>query len=356
MNGKIEYGFGREYLSNWTLKEALREVFQNYIDYGEYNITTEEIEDTSNYIKVRISNNYIPEKLEFLRIGNTDKQGNSNAIGHHGEGLKVAFLIFLREGLSFRILTKDLAITSTWSIDDLVGETLRIQYANGYNELHKFVTYFDCPRDIYEEFINDIICEDDIMYNHLYGSIVDKPQGNIYSGNLFVCNIDKLSSAYNIKPEYLPLDRDRSIPSNFDVEYYTSKIRQQYNIDNTEVILSNKSNITTKELEGKDYTYVNELSNDIINQFTIRRLGSKNMYINKVDNEPIHNRRITEILDKHPKFTKDRKVSAKQQFKYKLESTRRKSLRTLIIEFKKKYCGSTEMLDDINIILKRLIN
>lgn len=357
MNAKIEYGFGREYLSNWTLKEALREVLQNYIDYGEYNISTKEIVDQPDIIKVRISNNYIPEKLEFLRIGNSDKGDNSNAIGHHGEGLKVAFLIFLREDLSFRILTKNLAITPTWNIDELVGETLRIQYKDGYNELHEFITEFDCPRDIYEEFISDIINEDNIVYNGYYGDIVDKPKGNIYSGNLFVCNIPKLSHSYNIKPSYLPLDRDRSVPSDWDIEYYTSKINQSYNyhkqVEYKNSITAHIS-VTTEELEGKDYSYTSELPDNIVNQFNRRKLGNKFVYINKVDNEHVQNRRITEILDKHPKFAKDKKVSARQQFKYKLEKTKRKSLKTLVKDFKYNYCKSTDMLDDINIIIKRL--
>jgi len=347
MNGKIEYGFGKEYLSNWTLKEALREVLQNYIDYGEYKIETLPTEYPSEQVVIRISNNYIPEKLEFLRIGNTDKGNNSNAIGHHGEGLKVAFLIFLRESLSFRILTKDLAITPTWSIDDLVGETLRIQYTENNIYNNKFITIFECPRDIYEEFIKDIINENDIIHNNYYGDIVDKPKGNIYSGNLFVCNIPKLSNAYNIKPCNLSLDRDRSVPSDWDIQYYTSKILQSYN-------QSKEVSITTKELEGKDYSYTDELPDNIVNQFNRRKVGSKNVYINKVDNEHIQNRRITEILDKHPKFAKDNKVSARQQFKYKLEKTKRKSLKTLVKEFKANHCRNTEMLDDINIIIKRL--
>ena len=347
MNGKIEYGFGKEYLSNWTLKEALREVLQNYIDYGEYNISTKEIVDNPDIIKVRISNNYIPEKLEFLRIGNTDKGGNSNAIGHHGEGLKVAFLIFLREGLLFKILTNDLMITPTWSMDELVGETLRIQYTDTNIPNDKFITILECPRDVYEEFISDIITEFDIIHNHSYGDVVDKPKGNIYSGNLFVCNIAKLSNAYNIKPCNLPLDRDRSVPSDWDIQYYTSKILQSYN-------QAKEVSVTTKELEGKDYAYTDELPDNIVNQFNRRRIGNKNVYINKVDNEHIQNRRITEILDKHPKFAKYKKVSARQQFKYKLEKTKRKSLKTLVKDFKSNYCKSTDMLDDINIIIKRL--
>jgi hypothetical protein len=58
MNGKIEYGFGREYLSSWTLKEALREVFQNYIDYGDYDISIGNVDEDNNSVTVRVANDY----------------------------------------------------------------------------------------------------------------------------------------------------------------------------------------------------------------------------------------------------------------------------------------------------------
>ena len=148
MNGKIEYGFGRDYLPNWTLTEALREVFQNYIDYGEYKIKSFPTRNT-DIIRITVSNNYIPNKLEFLRIGNTDKGDNSEAIGHHGEGLKVAFLIFLREGLFFRIRSKFITLDPNWSTDELIGETLRIDYNDRLSSFNTFTTTFNIPKDIY---------------------------------------------------------------------------------------------------------------------------------------------------------------------------------------------------------------
>jgi len=357
MNGKIEYGFGRDYLPNWTLTEALREVFQNYIDYGGYKINVYS-EDNGEIVQIRISNDYVPNKLEFLRIGNTDKGDNSEAIGHHGEGLKVAFLIFLREQLSFQIMTNDLAILPKWSYDDLVGETLRIDYNGGYNQLHEFITILDCPRDIYEDFINNIITEDNIIHKSSYGSIVDKPKGNIYSGNLFVCNIPKLSKAFNINPSCLKLDRDRSVPNDFDVSYYCSQINDSYNKtlnNNSKAALTREViNLTTETLEGKEYSYTNELPDNIINQFIVKRIGTKNIYINKVDNKTIQNRRITDILDQHPKFAKAKKVSHKLMFLSKQRIAERKSVRTLLNDFKKKHCHDVESIDDINIIIKRI--
>ena len=324
MKGQIDYGFGREYLSNWSIKEALREVLQNYIDYGDYNVTTSEHGDNSK-VFVTITNNYNPEKLEFLRIGNSDKGSNQDAIGHHGEGLKMAFLIFLREGLTFRMSTPLVVIKADWKQDSMVGETMVIYYDThmNTNDFISFETWFECPKDVYDDFINNIVIEEDIIYKCHIGSIVNKPKGNIYSGNLFVCHVKNLSKSYNIKPQFLPLDRDRSVPRDWDVEYYTSQINELYNIhlDREEVKIDLVSN---EELEGKDYKYANNLSNKVVDQFTYRSIGKEKVYINKHSNTPVKSRRITEILDKHPKFNKDKKVSARQQLKYKIEAADKK--------------------------------
>ena len=49
----INYGIGRKYLSHWGINEALREIMQNFMDYGECKVTY-------NKNDICISNSYIP--------------------------------------------------------------------------------------------------------------------------------------------------------------------------------------------------------------------------------------------------------------------------------------------------------
>ena len=89
----IHYGIGKDYLPNWGLPQALREIYQNFIDYGEYDAKSVKYGEN---VVVTITNDYKPETLEFLRIGMSNKGGNINAIGKHGEGLKMALLVMAR--------------------------------------------------------------------------------------------------------------------------------------------------------------------------------------------------------------------------------------------------------------------
>lgn len=221
----IHYGIGREYLSHWGFKDALREVFQNFIDYGEYKvITTNSVNDS---ICVEISNDYIPEGLEFLRIGWSKKHGDS-AIGKYGEGLKMAALIFAREDQSFWILTKDTIYNPSFKNNGGVGECLCIEHCE-YGVTEGFTVVLSCPKKEYVEFIQNVITNDDVIFaNNSDGRIVNKPMGNIYSGGLFVANVDNLTRAYDIYPHNMTLDRDRKVPRNIDVEWHTSNLNNEY--------------------------------------------------------------------------------------------------------------------------------
>lgn len=68
----ISYGITPNYLKHWGINQALREIFQNFIDYGHYNISTDNVEDS--LIKVTITNDWTPENLNFLYLGESDKK------------------------------------------------------------------------------------------------------------------------------------------------------------------------------------------------------------------------------------------------------------------------------------------
>lgn len=260
----ISYGIGRDYLSSWGLGEALREIFQNYIDYGYYEVYKEDIENGLLYIEV--TNDYIPNSLEFLKIGKSIKN-NKSSIGKHGEGLKMAFLVFLREGLSIKIETNTKIITPKFEEEFEIGEVLKIDYKekeNNDDEIpdDRFKTCFYIKKDIFESFLEGIIEEKDIVFKNEYGSIVNKKKGNIYSNGLFVCHLDKFTKSYDIKPEYMPLDRDREVPRQFDVNWYSSRILEDY------------GKFTSQDLGYSDTEYISKVPKSIIENTRAVRVGN----------------------------------------------------------------------------------
>lgn len=224
----IQYGFGLDYLKNWSIQHALREIFQNYLDYGKYTLITKEEKGTGNII-VKISNDYTPTNLEFLRIGNSDKSDDPTTIGQHGEGLKMAFLIFQREGLKVKLRTQQHIFEPT-SYNNELGECFGINYYEHNNKLFKtFDLIFTIPKSYYETFIKTVIKEEDKLWtSKQYGSIVAKPKGDIYVGGLFVCSNKNFSKAYDFNPEYIQLDRDRAMPSHFEIKWVSGQLNDEH--------------------------------------------------------------------------------------------------------------------------------
>ncbi len=338
MRETIQYGIGKDYLSNWGIKEALREIFQNYFDYGLYDIIEEDIRDK---VKITISNNYVPDSFEFLQIGKSIKSGE--AIGKHGEGLKMAFMIFLREGLFMQILTGNKRIIAKWN-QSLVGETLALNVIESKNSIDDtFTIEFICPIDIYQEFKNNTIADGDIIFKDNYhGSIVNKPQGNIYSGRLFVCNLKNLKKAYDIPPNLLSLDRDRCVPNSFEVSYHTSNINtSQAGFD-----------FVDQEYDDTKYTRIPESKYKDIKPIEIK---GKIEYLAKVVDKETNE--MSEILITNSDYKNQ--LNNSSFFKSAINKIKRfitsaLGIDELLLNFRNKYCTNEDSRRDFDIILERL--
>lgn len=258
--GVISFGIGSDYLPNWTVKEALREIFQNYIDYGHYEI---EIVKSGKNSVVTITNNYTPTGLEFLRIGNSNK--TSASIGKWGEGLKMAFLVMLREKLNISIITDKWLIKPVWINDRQIGKVLAIDYIpHKLKTQTKFITKFVVNTEIFTEYYDSIIKQEDIIYSHSYhGNIVNRPAGHIYCGGLFVCSVQNMTKAYDLKPEVLPLDRDRVLPRTWDVNYHCSKLNEAHD------------KWSTRDLSYTDTSYISFIPKRYDQSFRPHIVGDK---------------------------------------------------------------------------------
>lgn len=68
----IKFSISENYVPNWGIVQAIREIYQNFIDYGEFKVEIKKITDTTS--SVLLSNDFIPENWEFLKIGFSKKK------------------------------------------------------------------------------------------------------------------------------------------------------------------------------------------------------------------------------------------------------------------------------------------
>lgn len=337
MENVIHYGIGKEYLPNWTLKHALREIFQNFLDFGPYSVTTEFNDDLK---LITITNDWKPENLNFLRIGNS-KKDNIHAIGKHGEGLKMGFLILLRLGYGSKIITPTYEIYPDYYIDKEVGECFCFRYHHHYLKDQKYTIEFECDAYTYDDFVSGIITEKDVEFTEKnYGQIVNKPKGNIYSGKLFVASVANLSAAYNINPEHLPLDRDRMVPGAFDTNYSTSKIKEAY------------GKWTAQDTTYSDTSYISKIPDEVKKQFKPVMVNKSVEFVSKNElgeTVVLQNDNIKRILKEDSFF----QATIKKIKKY---VAKKLGLYELLTEFEAKHARylTSEGKEDLKAILERV--
>jgi len=334
MTNIIHYGIGEDYLKDWGIQEALREIYQNFMDYGTF---TQKIRTTGNISHIIISNTYEPTDLEFLQIGKSVKGENTEAIGQHGEGLKMAMLVFLRLGYHIDIHTPTKMIKPIWRNQKHIGKCLALQITNA-DTLTNFMVEYSIPTKDFELFNNNLIKKKDILFTaEPHGDIVDKTVGNLYVGRLFVCNVPNFKKSYNLRPSVLKLDRDRRVPNSFNTSWHTSKINEA------------EQKFSFKDQELDDMKYVQTIPESRFRNITPKVIAGKVEFVATERGEDIvvRNEYLKEHLRQQSYFTK-----ALQGIKKFLIS--KLGVAEMLVEFRNKYCYNNESREAFDIILEKL--
>lgn len=334
----INYGIGKNYLKDWGVQEALREVYQNFMDYGKF---TQKALSSNGITDVFLHSNYEPENLEFLKIGESNKNGNIQAIGQHGEGLKMAFLVMLRLKFKMQINTPKYSIIADWNDQPFIGKSLclkitEMNYDN--NQFKGFAITLMLPTEEFKTFNNNLIKKKDIIYSDNYhGDIVDKAVGNLYVGKLFVANIKNFKKAYNIPPSLIKLDRDRKVPGAFETSYHTSKINES------------QAQIDFYDQNYDDFRHIDKLPERYYKDIKVKRIGENIKFVAKQDGQEIviTNSNIENHLKQQSYFQKA--INSIKQF-----LVSKLGVKDLLITFRNKYANYGEAKRDFDIILERL--
>lgn len=233
---KIELTIASDYVPDWTIVDAIRELFQNALD--------QEVQSPANKASwsykdgtFKICNKSSQLSANTLLLGTSTKADDSRAIGQFGEGYKVATLVLLRNqktvtiyNYSLREVWRPRFVKSrrfgvpilTFFIDkeypwtkvpdnDLTIEVTGLTEAEWFEQvvpsnLHLQAGYSVEESNEYGEALSDA-----------------KHAGLVFVNGLYVCKYEPYKFGYNFKPGNLKLDRDRKLASDFDLKWLASK-------------------------------------------------------------------------------------------------------------------------------------
>lgn len=316
----VKFGISKDYVPNWGIVQAIREIYQNFIDYGEFEVVINKITESSSAI--RISNDFKPDNWEFLKIGFSKKKDGS--IGKHGEGLKLAGLIFKRNDKMFRISTSIGRADATYYEDDLLGTCYGLSINKMTND--KFEVYFEADNKDIEIFKYGCIQKKDILHTSYCGNIVNKKAGNIYVGGLYVSRLEGLKYALDFNPSHVSLGRDRDVPSTWDMEYYTNQIINS---------CSHKLDFKATDINNREFN-IGGIPSELSSKF-------KPIYSDKGDIQMKSGKTIVTDEDIIKKISKNPIVARKvEKLKYTVTFKTRKVPSTVLIELKENLNLDTE--------------
>lgn len=215
-----ELSVTHDYVSSWGVTQAVRELLQNAIDSEsefEVNFTRD-----SMSIHSRMSG-LSPETLLF---GSTSKRDDSSKIGSFGEGYKIALLVLTRLGKPVKVWNGNVVWSPEFTQSKQfkgLSKVLAIKELPNRRELQglTFVVGGLTEDEIYEIKQSCLqLQEVGNTYSTPWGRILLDRKGKLYVNGLFVCET-KMRYSYDVKPEYLKLERDRMTVSTFDLQFVT---------------------------------------------------------------------------------------------------------------------------------------
>jgi hypothetical protein len=217
--------FARTCFDHWSASKAVSEYVQNWLDSDgerEYSFTDTGIVLTNKNIKV--SN-------KLLMMGKSDKRNDPSKRGRFGVGSLQSMVVLIDLGATVVIENNDVLWTPVWEYSDqyqddimVIIETTKQRPNNNFSVI---IDGLD-SETLDEIKIRCLAFQDrEVLHSTKYGDLIETVNGDtgeIYVGDLYVCQNPSFSYCYNFKPEFVKLCQDRNLVSQWDLQELTSKL------------------------------------------------------------------------------------------------------------------------------------
>jgi hypothetical protein len=222
---KYVTNFARTCFDHWSASKAVSEFIQNWLDSDgerDHYFTDTGIVLTNKNIKV--SN-------KLLMMGKSDKRDDPSKRGRFGVGSLQAMVVLIDIGAEITIENNDVVWKPVWEHSDqyqddvmVVIETPKQRPDSNFSVVIEGLDHLTLDEI-------KIRClafqERAVLHTTKYGDLIETLNGGvgeIYVGDLYVCQNPSFSYCYNFKPEFVKLCQDRNLISQWDIQELTSKL------------------------------------------------------------------------------------------------------------------------------------
>lgn len=204
-----------EYIKDWTISMAIRELLQNLLD------TKREFgaSGAARYNKKRgmaeLKDDGPGLELRHLALGISEKGADS--VGQFGEGLKLALLLFAREGRFIEVRSKDYRLAPVIRPSEFGTETLFFQVEETGFDIQGTTVRFECSQDELNDgksyFPTEFKVSQELKVSWVLKDKISLPGGRIFINGSLVATIEDALFSYHLFGEDAKKisNRDRSI-------------------------------------------------------------------------------------------------------------------------------------------------
>lgn len=228
----IKLSITEDYVSHWSWWEGTRELIQNAIDTGDYEVN---FLDEENAITIVSRGGKVPNNA--LLLGKSSKKGDNTKIGKFGEGMKLGFLVLLREGAEVFMHNHDEfwepALVYDPEFDAKILEVEISEYGRRGRTEEVTIVIKNIPADAMKEIKSNYAPTSgaEVVIENASGKAYKKAGVNNKTCNIFVNGLyvttltsGKYKFDYDFKPSVITLDRDRDSVGEFEVKYHACRI------------------------------------------------------------------------------------------------------------------------------------
>ena len=226
----LELTLNPEYVKDWGVWEAIREFLQNALDSQDlgYKAEISYVTNTKEP-QLRIVTEGVTIDRDTLLLGTTNKSGRNNQRGEFGEGMKLACLVLVRNGLKVRIKsgneqwTPKIDFSGNFNSELLMVDTAPCKYRNQVQvdviglSPNDWKTIQSRVLDLKKPKKDEVMS---VGYNKIL--MGDRFQNLLFVKGIFVCQLPgKYYFGYDL--DSVSLDRDRRLADPWDLRYAISK-------------------------------------------------------------------------------------------------------------------------------------
>lgn len=245
---RFDLGMSINYCPTWGVVESVREFFQNAHD--------EEIVNPENkmyfgYDKdsktLCIGNKNGRLTTNTLLLGQSSKRDNSETIGQHGEGYKVATVVLLRNGKGVKVYNR--ADKEVWTAktvksrryqaDVVVFDIEKVSIFKSVPDHDLIFEISGIDEDEYNAIVDSNLFLQDLregedyitsnpgypLTTHMCKVLTgEKHAGKLFVGGLYVTTSKYAKYGYDFAPGLVKLDRDRGFIDGIDLQFLTAKV------------------------------------------------------------------------------------------------------------------------------------